>query len=247
MRGVRLAELTWPEAVEAVTRCPIALLPVGAGTKEHGPHLPCGTDLFVVEELARRVLEAAPVILLPALAYGYFPAFVDWPGSVSIRPQHFTGIVGDIVRSLARHGTRKFLILDGGVSTHPPLRTLSAELHQELGVHVAVSNILGLGHEVESTIAEQESGGHADEIETSCMLVIRPDLVHMERAVKEIDPALPGTRGNDRVRKFSLGGKMLTSSGINGDATLATAAKGELMLAAMAQDIVDFLEAFAAL
>ena len=49
------------------------------------------------------------------------------------------------------------------------------------------------------------------------------------------------------MRKFSLGGKMMTSSGISGDATLATAAKGELMLAAMVQDIVDFLEAFAAL
>ena len=247
MRGVRLAELTWQEAADSITRCPIALLPVGAGTKEHGPHLPCGTDLFVVEELARRVLEAYPVTLLPALAYGYFPAFVDWPGSVSIGARHFSDTVADIVRSLAHHGTRKFLILDGGVSTHPPLRTLSSELHQELGVHVAVSNVLGLGHEVESSIAEQESGGHADEIETSCMLVIRPDLVRMERAVKQFDPALPGTRGNDRVRKFSLGGKMLTSSGINGDATLATAAKGELMLAAMAQDIVDFLEAFAAL
>jgi hypothetical protein len=56
------------------------------------------------------------------------------------------------------------------------------------------------------------------------MLVIRPDLVRMERAVKQIDPALPGTRGNDRVRKFSLGSKMLTSSCINGDATLSTAA-----------------------
>jgi creatinine amidohydrolase/Fe(II)-dependent formamide hydrolase-like protein len=49
------------------------------------------------------------------------------------------------------------------------------------------------------------------------------------------------------VRKFSLGGKMMTSSGISGDGTLATAAKGELMLAAKVQDIVDFLEAFAAL
>jgi creatinine amidohydrolase len=244
MQGVKLAELTWQEAAVAAERCPIAVLPVGAGTKEHGPHLPCGTDLLVVEELGRRVAEAAPVILLPALAYGYFPAFVDWPGSVSIRPQHFTGMVGDIVRSLARHGTRKFLILDGGVSTHPPLRTLSSELHAELGIHVAVTNILALGHETKRALAEQESGGHADEIETSCMLVIRPDLVRMDRAVKEIDPVLPGTDG---LRKFALGGKMLTRSGVNGDPTLATAAKGEQVLAAMAQDVITFLHDFATL
>jgi creatinine amidohydrolase len=79
------------------------------------------------------------------------------------------------------------------------------------------------------------------------MLVIRPDLVKMERAVKEIDPALPGTRGADRVRKFALGGKMLTKSGVNGDPTLATVEKGEQVLAAMAQDIISFLEEFARL
>ncbi|HET9222654.1 MAG TPA: creatininase family protein [Roseiflexaceae bacterium] len=245
MQGVRLSELTWEQAAEANQRYPVALLPIGAGTKEHGPHLPCGTDLMVVEELARRVVEIAPVLLLPALAYGFFPAFVDWPGSVSVRPEYFAGMVGDIVRSLARHGTKKFLLLDGGVSTHPPLRTLSYELYNELGVRVAITNILALGHEARRAVAEQESGGHADEIETSCMLAIRPELVHMERAVKEIDPAPPGASGDDSVRKFTLAGKMETPSGVNGDPTLATAAKGERVLAAMTQDIVTFLRDFA--
>jgi creatinine amidohydrolase len=247
MQGVRLAELTWEQAAEARERYPVAVLPIGAGAKEHGPHLPCGTDLMVVEELARRVVLATPVILLPALAYGFFPAFVDWPGSVSIRPEYFAGMVADIIRSLARHGTKKFLLLDGGVSTQPPLRTLSYELHNELGVRVAVTNIVALGYEARRAVAEQESGGHADEIETSCMLVIRPDLVKMDRAVKEIEPALPGTRGEDNARKFTLAGRMGTSSGVNGDPTLATAAKGERVLAAMAQDIIGFLHEFAAL
>jgi creatinine amidohydrolase len=247
MRGVKLSELTWEQVAEANQRCPVALLPIGAGTKEHGPHLPCGTDLMVVEELARRVVEAAPVLLLPSLAYGFFPAFVDWPGSVSVRPEHFAGMVADIVRSLARHGTKKFLLLDGGVSTQPPLRILSYELYNELGVRVAVTNIVGLGHEARRALAEQEAGGHADEIETSCMLVIRPELVRMERAVKEIDSALPGTGGDDSVRKFTLSGKIETPSGVNGDPTLATAAKGERVLAAMAQDILAFLRDFAEL
>jgi len=112
-------------------------------------------------------------------------------------------------------------------------------------VRVAITNILALGHEVRHAVAEQESGGHADEIETSCMLVIRPDLVRMDRAVKQIDPALPSTRGEDSVRKFTLAGKIETPSGVNGDPTLATAAKGERVLAAMAQDIVTFLHDFA--
>jgi creatinine amidohydrolase len=201
---------------------------------------------MVVEELARRVVEAMPVLLLPSLGYAYYPAFVDWPGSVSVRPPNFMGIVGDIVRSLARHGTCKFLLLDGGVSTHPPLRTLASELHQELGVLVAVTNILGLGAEVEAQLAEQEFGGHADEMETSCMLVIRPDLVKMERAVKDQSRTWPSARGAGGVIKVAVSGKMTSQSGINGDARLATHEKGEKVLTAMAQDIIDFLEHFIA-
>ncbi len=244
MRGIRLAEITWEEAVEAVRQCPVAMLPIGGGTKEHGPHLPLGTDQMVVEALAERVVEAAPVLLLPTLAYAYYPAFVDWPGSVSITARHFTDFVADIVRSLHRHGTRKFLILDGGVSTHPPLKTLSSDLHQELGIWVAVTDILGLGAEVRAELEEQERGGHADEIETSCMLVIRPDLVRMDRAPKEWRQGIPGAFGPTGVKKVHVGGKMRTPHGINGDATLATVEKGERVLAAMAQDIITFVEHF---
>jgi creatinine amidohydrolase len=248
MKGVWLSHLTWEEAAEAFKRYPVAVLPVGAGTKEHGPHLPLGTDLMVVEELARRVVEAAPVVMLPPLAYGYFPAFVDWPGSVSVEPAHFAGTVGDIIRSLARHGMRKFLVIDYGFSTHPPLRTLSYQVHQELGVHVAVTNAMALGAEAARALAEQESGGHADELETSCMLVIRPDLVRVDRAVREFSPSLRGTRADrGRMPAFVMGGKMRTASGVNGDPTLATPGKGERMLAAMTQEIVDFLAEFAAM
>jgi creatinine amidohydrolase len=185
------------------------------------------------------------VILMPALPYGYFPAFVDWPGSVSIEPTHFMGVVGDIVRSLARHGTRKFLILDGGVSTFPPMRTLAIQLHLELGVQVAVTNILGLGSEVEKEISEQEFGGHADEMETSNMLAIRPDLVKLNRAVKEASVSIPSTRGPGGVQKIYLAGKMTTPHGVNGDPTLAKREKGEKMLAAMTADLVAFLNDFA--
>lgn len=244
MKGIRLSEITYEEAVAATERYPVALLPIGGGSKEHGPHLPLGTDQMVVDDLARRVVEAAPVMLLPTLAYAYYPAFVDWPGSVSIAAKHFTDFVADIVRSLHRHGTRKFLILDGGVSTHPPLKTLSSDLHQELGIWLAVTDIIGLGAEVYAEIEEQERGGHADEMETSCMLALRPDLVKMDRAPREWRTGIPGTFGPSGVKKIHVGGKMRTPNGINGDATLATAEKGEQALAAMAQDIITFVENF---
>ena len=245
MPGVRMSELTWQEVQAAVATYPVAVIPIGAGTKEHGPHLPCGTDQMVVEELARRVVAESPIILMPTLAYGYFPAFIDFPGSVSIRPEYFMGVVGDIIRSLVRHGTKKILILDGGVSTFPPMRTLAMQLHNELGIQVAVTNILGLGAEVEKEISEQAVGGHADEMETSNMLFIRPDLVKMERAVNEVLPAIPGTRGPSGAQKVYVAGRMTTQSGVNGSAALAKREKGEKLLAAMAQDIIKFCNEFA--
>ncbi len=154
------------------------------------------------------------------------------------------GMVGDIIRSLARHGTRKFLILDGGVSTFPPMRTLAMELHNELGIDIAVTNILGLGSKVEKQLSEQEFGGHADEMETSNMLAIRPDLVKLSRAVKEASSTLPSTRGVGGVQKVYLAGRMTTPHGVNGDPALANREKGERMLTAMAQDIIAFLNEF---
>ena len=243
-RGVVLAELTSEEAAAAIAEYSAVVLPIGGGAKEHGPHLPSSTDLLVVEELARRVVEASPVILLPSLAYAYYPAFVDWPGSISIAAATFSAVVADIIRSLARHGIEKFLILDGGVSTHCPMKILASDMYQELGVHVAVTNILGLGIETDREVAEQSSGGHADELETSCVLAIRPDLARMERAVKDFQKIMPGMYSTDGIRKVHVGGKITTNSGINGDATLATADKGLKVLSAMANDILYFLENF---
>lgn len=148
MKGIRLSNLTYEQVPEALKTHPVVVLPIGGGTKEHGPHLPLGTDFWLAEELARRVVEDAQILLLPTLAYAYYPAFVDWAGSVSIRSRVFMDFVAEIVRSMYRHGARRFLLLDTGVSTNPPLRTLSSELHEELGIYVAVTDITKLGIEV---------------------------------------------------------------------------------------------------
>ena len=244
MTGIKLANITWEECAAAVEKYPVVVLPIGAGTKEHGPHLPCGTDLFLANELAEGVVREAPVLMLPALPYAYYPAFVDWPGSVSIQADNFIGVVGDIIRSIHRHGFKKFLILDTGVSTQAPLRILSSDLHNELGILVAVTSIMGLAADIETEISEQESGGHGDEMETSVLLSIRPDLVRMERAVKESRDGIPGTVSKAGLRKIVMGGKMDTQSGIHGNATLATVEKGERVLSAMVENIVEFLENF---
>lgn len=246
MKGKFLSELSWREAAELLKADPVILLPIGGGVKEHGPHLPLGTDLLVVGELTSRVVRDARVLALPPLNYAYFPAFIDWPGSVSVEADHFRLFVADIIRSYARHGARRFLILDGGVSTHYPLTILSYDLHNELGLTVAVTDIRGLGAEASAAVLEAKKGGHGDEGETSCLLAIRPELVRMELARAEFSSGLPATTGPTGVHKITVKGRMDSPGGINGDPTRATADKGRRILEAMAADIVAFLEAFPA-
>ena len=241
--GKRLEDLNWKTADECLKSGTIVVLPVAAGTKAHGPHLPLGTDKLVVDELSNRLLEKTDILLLPTLSYGYFPAFTDWPGSVSVEAETFKRFTGDILRSLASQGAQRFLILDGGVSSHFPLRILAADLRDELKVLVGVSNILGLGYEVEKDICEQERGGHADEAETSCVLAIRPDLVDMKLAPNDFLEDIPGSRVGD-VLKVAVSRKMDSPSGIHGDAALADPEKGRRILDAMESDLLAFLEGF---
>ena len=135
------------------------------------------------------------------------------------------------------------MILDGGVSTHYPLRIAANNLSCRWGVKVGVSNCLGLGKEAEDELCEQEKGGHGDEAETSTMLYIRGDLVRMEETTEEYLEVMPGCTKNGTVR-VALFNKMKTPRGTNGNSTLATREKGERMMQAKVDDLVEFLTNF---
>ena len=242
-KGVKLSEITYEQAKDFVNKNSIIMLPIGGASKEHGPHLPCGTDFYVTEYIAEQIVSNFPLLMLPTLPYAYYPAFIDWPGSVTLDVRIFMDIVKNILQPFIKQGVKKFIILDGGVSTHYPLKILSYDLHNEYGITLAVTNIKGLGVEVEKEICQQKRGGHGDESETSCMLHIKPELVHMEKAVEEYSQFVPGAVQNG-VLKVSIRGKMTTPNGINGNSKLATAEKGKKILQAMVDDVLEFLRNF---
>lgn len=179
---------------------------------------------------------------------------MDWPGSVSVGPETFAHYAGDIVRSLARQGWRRFLVLNTGVSTTGPLDHMCRELASELGVRVAMTRELGAA--IWAHLREEQAGTHAGESETSLMLAVRPELVDMALAPCEVmtKPA-PFETGRSRPPLATLYGPMvpgphgppdmITASGIHGDATLATPEKGRALLAAMVDDLVEVVEELA--
>lgn len=217
---MRLGALTWDEAEPLLPRC-VMVLPVGAGCKEHGHHLPLENDLLLAEALAARLEPHPEVLLLPTLSYGFYPAFADYPGSISLEHDTMRDTVVSIGRSLLAHGARRFYVLNTGISTLRPLKA-AAELLPDCEY-----GYLNLLEVLEGWPREQPGGTHADELETSMMLYLTPDRVRMDRARPDYHGEGPGP-----LRR-TPGAGLYSPTGAWGDPTLASREKGERLVEAL--------------
>jgi creatinine amidohydrolase len=237
-----LDTLTWPEAERALQELPTVLVPVGARTKEHGHHLPLNNDWLIAEYLARRVAEQCSVLVLPTVEYGYYPAFLEYPGSISVRSDAFRDTIIDICQSLKLQGAKRFYILNTGISTLPPLEAARATIIAQ-GVRLEFTDTrtayAGLRRQVET----QPAGSHADELETSMMLYIDPSVVRMDLAQRDIHPDR-GPGGLRRDAKTQSG--IYSPTGAFGDPTLATREKGQLLVEGMVTYLVSQVQALSA-
>ena len=239
-KGVLLEDLTWQEAEKVLTPDAIVVIPIGAESKEHGPHLKLKNDWLMAEYLKGEVLKRANVVVAPTVNYHFYPAFVEYPGSTTLRLETARDLMVDICRSLARYGPKRFYALNTGVSTMRPLR-LSAELLAADGITFRYTDILKVNEAAEKQIRQEEGGTHAEEIETSMMLFIAPKTVDMKKAVKDYHPSGKGGLSRDPNGKGDY-----SASGIFGDATLATRKKGEILVHSMVEGILKEIDALRA-
>ena len=235
-KGILLEELTWVEAEKLLTKDTVVVIPLGAAAKEHGPHLKLKNDLLIAEYLKKRVLQQSNVVIAPTINYHFYPAFLEYPGSTSLRLETARDLTIDVVKSLARYGPRRFYILNTGISTLRALQPAVESLAKE-GVILRYTDLLKITGPVEKAIGKQEGGTHADEIETSMMLYMAPSTVDMKKAAKDYHPS------NERGLTRNPNGRGVYSvTGIYGDATLATKAKGEQITKALVTGILKDIE-----
>src|SRR5262249_16282530 len=114
---VFLEDMPWPEAERALTRDAVVVVPIGAASKEHGPHLPLANAWMMADYLRRRLAERTTVVVAPTVGLSFYPAFVEYPGSISLELDTARDVIVQVVRSLARHGPRRFYALNTGIST----------------------------------------------------------------------------------------------------------------------------------
>jgi creatinine amidohydrolase len=231
--GLFVENLSWTEAEAAHARFPTVVVPIGARAKEHGLHLPVNNDYAMAEALARRVAERAGVLIYPTLPYGHYPAFTEYPGSVSLRLETFRDTVIDVARSLARHGAKRVYFLNTGISTCYSLEPARLELLGE-GLVTEYTDLRVAGAEERGRVREQEHGTHADEIETSMMLELAPGTVKLELAKKDANPPARGGLTRDPAK----GRGVFSPTGAWGDPTLASAEKGRRLVEALVDAIL---------
>jgi len=240
MGAVFLRDLTWLEAEKVLGPDTVVVLPIGAAAKEHGPHLRLDNDERLADGYARLLAESdrvTDVVVAPTLTYHFYPAFAEYPGSTTLRLETARDLTVDVVRSLAKHGPRRFYALNTGVSTVRALEPAALELAKE-GILLRYTNVLEALAPVEREVAEQEGGTHADEIETSVMLVLAPDRVDMTKAVKDYVP-----QGTGGLTRDPGGSGTYSPTGTWGDPTLASREKGRKVVEAFVCAVMAEIEA----
>lgn len=225
--------------IASLPRETACILPLGA-VEQHGPHLPTGTDRMIASALADR-LDAAcggKLLVMPAPPTGCSDHHMAFAGTLTLRHETFLAAVMETIGAAARHGFRRFLLLNahGGNGAIGGVIAERASVDWPQAEVIFATWFRTAGPALQSLVeGEYPAVGHACEFETSVMLALRPDLVDMAAAVDDGEvPASPFLRGD-----LLAGGRAVharpfdrfTRSGVWGKPTLATAAKGERILA----------------
>jgi creatinine amidohydrolase len=221
----------------------VALLPIGA-CEPHNLHLPYGTDNYESELVSDRVCEAAwnlgaKVIQLPTLPYGVQSNMLDVPLAINVYPTTMFAILKDIADSLQGHGIRK-LILFNGHGGNDFLKPFIREMSGRSSVFISVIDWWRVGKDHYDDIFTH-GDDHAGELETSVMLALLPELVHLENAM---DGASKPTRF-DAVNKgwvsISRPWRLLTESTGVGNPAQATKEKGERYLSIVIPRLAQYI------
>lgn len=244
------ARLTWPEVAAAVGEDRVCLIPV-ATLEDHGHHLPIDADLRIVEEICTRAARDAPdeVLLLPAVPHGYSPHHMDFPGPITIAWDTFTRYLVDVGGSLAHHGFRRMLFLNGHGSNQNLVEMAARLVTVQNPEVIAAAAFYLASPEAARTIEEvrdSERGGmaHACELETSIYLAIDPaavdvDLARDEQSYPEGRHAwLDWTDGSLKIMPWW---SSFSRTGVQGTPTLASAEKGKALLDAAVAECVEYV------
>jgi len=246
-------DMTWQEieSAGAATARWIAVLPLAA-VEQHGPHLPLGVDSYIAEAYLARVRDILPASLpatfLPVQNIGVSVEHLGYPGTLTISAATAIAAWTEIGESLARAGLRKLVLVTSHGGNVTSMESVARDLRTRRDMLAVTVGWHRFGYP-EATFSREEKhhGIHGGDIETSLMLAARPDAVRKDKAPNATPATLAMAEefkwlGAYRPAGFAWMTQDLNATGAIGDATLATADKGDAALAHGAHAFVELLQ-----
>jgi len=226
-------EMTRPMTDEINTN--MAILPIGS-LEQHGPHLPICTDILIAESYAELAAKALSAFLLPCIPISTCKEHMGYRGSVWFSPETFSHMITDLCMSLRSQGFKKLALIvgHGGIFILPPtIREINATQNPDF--FVCQTNVFYYEEYAQRGLLESKYPMHADEFETSLIMYLRPDLVHKD-LIADFVPNVP--------REYLNYGSIFrySPSGVWGEPSLASPEKGESLLKAGTEYIVQYIK-----
>src|SRR5947209_1894795 len=213
----RVKRMRPAEIAKLIERDPRMIIPVGT-CEQHGPHMPLGCDTIIVERLGSDLSAEFSVLLAPSVEYGVnVETERGFAGNASLRKKTLHRMLNDLLDAWESTGVREFILLTAH-EHDPHLEALSTVITSEARVRVV--DIFGV--DMTDLLQGQEDPMHGDEVDTSLLLYIAPELVNMELAQDYM-------MSRDELRRYRRGWLRVPrgSPGSIGRPRLASAAKGE--------------------
>lgn len=237
-----LAEMTSPEAAEAVARSRTAVLPIGS-IEQHGPHLPNGTDAFAAELVAREVADRLDAVYAPFGPYGVTPIHAGHPGTVTLRRETFEALLTDICTELFRMGVETFVLVNWHEGNIASMNAVATDLQNRYDCTFVAAQACYVAQRL-----YRDQGGeltHGGGIETLAMLAHDPTLVKAERAGAPTRP--PGAEEMDAMRRssevygFITDVSELADDGWYGNPAWATPDRAQTFTTVVADGVIELL------
>ena len=236
----RYEKLTWPEINDAIEMRKVCIVPCGA-VEQHGAHLPLDVDMVCPTGIAHGAGRLLPdkMLVLPTVCYGYTGHVMDFPGTINNHYTHFIEHVLDITKSLAYHGFKKILLLNGHGSNMPNLDLVARRTNLETDAECILAawwNLLTVDKSFLPKWRQSKFPGgcsHACELETSLYLYLDGDNVRKDQIQSGTISFNEENNEFNWVDLFAAGPASIVSwtssyseTGVLGDAELASAEKG---------------------
>jgi creatinine amidohydrolase len=229
----------WPDIAGGEPARWIAVLPLAA-TEQHGPHLPLGTDVMIGEAYLARVRELLPAKIpatfLPQQAVGISTEHIDYPGTLTLPTDVALKTWMALGESVARAGVKKLVIVTSHGGNSATMTLVAQDLRAQHGLLVVTTSWSRFGTPDGLFPAEElRHGIHAGAVETSIMLARFPEAVRRDKVADFRANSIAMEKeyrwlSTQRPAPFAWQAQDLHQSGAVGDASLASAAKGERLL-----------------